>query len=98
MNQSLKAQQTNGFATAGLIVSMVSIFIPMMGLTGLLGVIFSIIGLVQSKKLSRVGRAYSILGIIIGILGIVYGIYYFVTALNEIQAKLNETYGLVIIK
>lgn len=93
INQNGQMSNTNGMATTGLIVSMVSIFVPMMGLMGLMGVIFSIIGLIQSKKLNGVGKIYSILGIIIGVVGIIYGVYYFVTSLSEMQEKLNEVYS-----
>lgn len=95
MNQNGQKQYTNGMATAGLIVSMVSIFIPMIGMMGLMGVIFSIIGLVQSKSRNGVGRIYSILGIIIGVVGIIYGVYYFITYLSEMKDKLNEIYSFI---
>jgi len=79
----------NGMATAGLVVSMVSILIPFAGMTGLLGLTFSIIGLALNQKSNKVGKIYGILGIIIGIVGIVYGIYYFITTLSELEGSLN---------
>ena len=49
ISQNEKVNNSNGLATAGLIVSMVSIFIPLMGMMGCVGLVFSIIGLIQSK-------------------------------------------------
>ena len=96
MNQNYQVEQSNGMATAGLIVSMVSIFVPLAGMMGLIGLVFSILGLIQSKKVNGKGKIYSILGVIIGIVGIIYGIYYFVTTMFEMQDKLNEIFMLLI--
>lgn len=93
MNQDSRnnqISQSNGMATAGLIVSMVSIFIPFAGMTGLIGLIFSIISLTQNKGKNVRAKIYGILGIIIGIVGIVYGIYYFITTISELKGSLND--------
>ncbi len=55
--------QTNGFAIAGFVLSLVSLVCC--GATSLLGLIFSIIGLVQSKKFNGNGKGLAIAGIII---------------------------------
>lgn len=94
MNQELdnneQVNNSNGLATAGLIVAMVSIFIPIMGMTGGIGLVFSIIGLVQSKGKKGIGKVYSILGIIIAIVGIVFGIYYFIKSLPQLRESINK--------
>ena len=65
---------TNGLAIAGFVVSMVSLFINIAGLVGLVGTILSAIGLAKVKEKGK-GKGLAIAGLIIGIIGIVYGIY-----------------------
>lgn len=55
--------QTNGFAIAGFVLSLVSLVCC--GITSTLGLIFSIIGLVQSKKMDGKGKGLAIAGIVI---------------------------------
>ena len=91
VNKNEQINNSNGMSTAGLIVAMVSILIPFMGMTGFIGLVFSIIGLVQLKGKKGIGKIYSILGIIIAIVGIVYGIYVFIDALPQLRETLKET-------
>lgn len=95
ISQNEKVNNSNGLATAGLIVSMVSIFIPLMGMMGCVGLVFSIIGLIQSKGKNGNGKIYSILGIIIGLVGIVYGVYYFIESLPQLKESLNEVQSMI---
>ncbi|MBR2703964.1 MAG: hypothetical protein IKE91_00655 [Clostridia bacterium] len=90
-NQNEQVNNSNGLAVAGLIVAMVSILIPFMGLTGGIGLVFSIIGLIQSKGKKVIYKVYSILGIIIAVVGIIYGIYVLIDALPQLKESLNET-------
>ena len=94
-NQNKKINNSNGLATAGLIVSMVSIFIPLMGMMGGIGLVLSIIGLAQEKNKKSIGKLYSILGIIISIVGIVYGVYYFIESVTQLKESLNEVKSII---
>ena len=61
--------QTNGLAIAGFVLSLVSLVCC--GATSLLGLIFSIIGLVQAKKYNGNGKGLAIAGIIISCIFVV---------------------------
>lgn len=56
-------KKNNGLAIAGFVLSIISI--PCCGLTSFLGIILSIIGLVQINKQDEGGKGYAIAGIII---------------------------------
>ena len=70
-NTSLNNKQ--GFAIASLVLGIVSFFIPFIGsVGGIVGLIFGIIGLQNSKKgMAIAGIILSSLGILIGIISIV---------------------------
>lgn len=97
-NSIVNNSESNGMATAGLIVSMESIIIPAMGITGLVGIILSIVGLTKSLKMNGKGKAFSIAGIIIGVVGLIYGIYSvsitFSTLKETLRETMNETMGI----
>ncbi len=57
-------KKTNGFAIAGFVISLVSIFCC--GGTAWLGLVFSIIGLVNANKSDGEGKGLAIAGIVIG--------------------------------
>lgn len=73
-NNNNTQPSTNSLAISGFVVSLVSLFINLAGIVGLIGTIFSAIGLAQSKKKGK-GKGLAIAGLIIGIISIVYGIY-----------------------
>lgn len=56
----------NSFATIGFSLSIISVFLYSLSIFPLLSVIFSIIGIVHSKKSNGVGLYKSIAGLIIG--------------------------------
>ncbi len=56
-------KKTNGFAIAGFVISLVSIFCC--GGTSWLGLIFSIIGLINAKKSEGEGKGLAIAGIVV---------------------------------
>ncbi len=75
INGSNNPQGTsNSLAVAGFVVSIVSLFINLAGIVGLVATILSAIGLSKVKETGK-GKGLAIAGLIIGIIGIVYGIY-----------------------
>lgn len=58
--------QTNGFATAGLILGILP--------TGVIGLIFSILGLVRAPKVGGLGRTRALIGLILSVLWMVGGV------------------------
>lgn len=68
-NVNVSNQPTNGFAIAGFVLSLVSLVCC--GTTSVLGLIFSIIGLVQSKKMNGNGKGLAIAGIVISCIFVV---------------------------
>ena len=65
-----KQSNTNGLAIAGFVISLVSLLCC--GGTAWLGLIFSIIGLVESKKKNGAGKGLAIAGIIISIILLIF--------------------------
>jgi len=61
-----RPQDTNGFAIASLVCSLVGIFLMLLGPT--LGVVFGIIGLKQIPRLGQNGRGLAIAGVTIGVI------------------------------
>lgn len=70
INQTIVTKpKSNGFATAGFIISLVSLLCC--GSTSTFGLIFSIIGLVTAKKYDGNGKGLAIAGIIISALSVI---------------------------
>ena len=67
-------KSANGFAIAGFVLSLVSLLCC--GTTSLLGLIFSIIGLVNANKNQGEGKGLAIAGIIISAILLILLIYY----------------------
>lgn len=63
-NNNVVVKTTNGFGVAGFVISLVSTILCC-GIFNWLSLIFSIIGLVNSKKMNGEGKGLSIAGIII---------------------------------
>ena len=61
---------SNGFAVAGFVISLISFILCCGSISGL-GLIFSIIGAVNAKKVNGNGKGLAIAGIILGVLGII---------------------------
>jgi hypothetical protein len=68
-------QRSNGMATAGFILALITLFfgwIPLLGwLLWLLGLIFSAIGLGNAGKAGGTGKGLAIAGLVISLIGIV---------------------------
>jgi hypothetical protein len=73
--------QTNGFATAGLILGILP--------TGLIGLIFSILGLNRAGKVGGVGRTKSWIGLILSILWMAGGIALGVAVAGDVKKRLD---------
>jgi len=89
--------QTSGMAVAGLVCSIVGliIWIPF----PLLGLIFSIVGLNQTKDNKRGGRGLAIAGLIVSIVSMLLGLVWFIvliigaanTATNDLNTSSNNS-------
>ena len=71
--QNVNTQQNNGVAIAGMVVGIASILFPFYGITGIVGIILSILGL-KKKKTTGKGKGMAIAGICCSVVGIVMGI------------------------
>ncbi len=89
---NVNQNQSNGMATAGFVVSLVSALLCC-GLFNWLGFIFSIIGLVDSKNKNGNGKGLAIAGIVISCIGVVILIFLAVTGiLTEVSSEIvNST-------
>lgn len=77
INQTIvNKPKSNGFATAGFVISLVSILCC--GGTSTIGLIFSIIGLVTAKKYDGNGKGLAIAGIIISAISVILLILFYV--------------------
>ena len=65
--------KTNGFAIAGFVLALVSLFINLWGLIGILAVIFSGIGISCTGPNKEKGRGLAVAGLIIGIISVIWG-------------------------
>lgn len=74
-NANVQNTKPDGLSTAGFIMGIISLFINIYGLIGLLALILSCVGLAQTPITDRKGRSRAIRGIIIGIISVLWGIY-----------------------
>lgn len=68
------SEKKNGIAIAGFVVGLVSILINFYGITGIVGLILSIIGLKKSKETQN-GKGLAIAGICCSVIGLIIGIF-----------------------
>lgn len=87
-SQPIQNNQTDGFAVAGFILSLVSILCC--GGTSFLGLIFSIIGLVNCNKTGKGGKELAIAGIVLS--AIILIIFILLNALGIISSFVTEIY------
>ena len=66
--------KTNGFAIAGFVVSLCSLMIPTLGVGGIVGTVFSSIGLGKTGKGKDKGKGLAIAGLVMGIIAILAGL------------------------
>lgn len=93
------SQPNNGLAISGFIVGLISIFFNFYTITGIVGLILSIIGFKKSKQTQK-GKGFAIAGICCSIVGIIIGIIaiiiivtafsFFVDNSDEIVRSINE--------
>ncbi|MGN0622202.1 MAG: DUF4190 domain-containing protein [Porcipelethomonas sp.] len=65
----------NPMCITGFVIGLVSLFIGIMGIVGIIAVIFSSIGMSQSGQKHQRGKGMAISGLVTGIVSIVYGIF-----------------------
>lgn len=71
--QTMKVASYNTMCIVGLVVSGISLFINFFGLVGITGIILSVIGLNQCKKMNENGKMLAVVGIILGAFSTFYG-------------------------
>lgn len=64
--------RTNSLAIAGFVLSIVSLFLSLWGITAIMGILFSAMGLHRINNSNEQGRALAYAGIVIGILSIIW--------------------------
>ena len=73
--QSIPAAKSNGLCTAGFVLSLLGLFL--FGITSILGLIFSVIGLIVAGKKKQKGKGKAIAGIIMSVIMIAgAGLFY----------------------
>ena len=94
---STSPTKTNGMAVAGFVCALATTFT---GISAILGLIFSIVGLSQIKKTGEDGRGLAIAGIIIssvlmfiGIIVIILFIVFGIMAANEVTKRVDIDCG-----
>jgi hypothetical protein len=66
------AHRNNGFCIASLVLAAPPVCIITFGIGSLLGIIFGIIGLRQTRRDSSGGRGMGIAGVILGVIGLMF--------------------------
>ena len=92
-NQGVQ-EKSNGFSIAGFVISLVSSLLCC-GIFNILGLIFSIIGVVKAKSCGGKGKGLGIAGIIISSIGIVLMIFCFTigtfsAAWNDVKGEIDD--------
>lgn len=85
MNNQAVQPRKNGVAIAGFVVGLVSIFWNFYCVTGIVGLILSIIGMKKSKEIGS-GKGLAIAGIICSIVGLVMGVIAIITIITVMSA------------
>lgn len=87
-------QSNNGLAIAGFVVGLVSIFLNFYCITGIVGLILSIVGFKKLKETEK-GKGIAIAGIICSIIGIIVGIIGIIMAIAAVNILKNNTQNIV---
>ena len=87
-SQPIQNNQTDGFAVAGFVLSLLSILCC--GGTSFLGLIFSIVGLVNCNKTGRDGKGLAITGIVLSAIILILIVLFYV--LGIISSFATEIY------
>ena len=92
-SNNTQAKQSNGLAIAGFVVSLVSMILCC-GSFSWLGLIFSIIGLSESKKKNGAGKGLAIAGIVISSISLALLIIFWITGVvGTIMEDVGESVG-----
>lgn len=92
--ENLENKSNNGLAIAGFVVGIVSIFLNLYCITGIVGLILSILGLKKSKETEK-GKALAIAGIICSIVGIIVSIIGIIIAIAAVNALKDNAQNIV---
>jgi len=85
------ARKTNGMAIAGLVFGLLGIPCCVMGLGSLLGLLFSVIGLVQiGRNPGQEGKGVAIIGIIVSLAGLLFFVAFWALALTGFVQGLDQ--------
>lgn len=74
MQRPVNTQKTNVMAIVGFTLGIVSLFINLLGIVGILALVFSIIGLTQINNAGGKGKGLAVTGIILGAIGVIWGV------------------------
>ena len=66
-------QNLNTMALVSFVISCISIFLNFWGIVGIVAVVFSVVGFVQTNNSNERGRGFAIAGMILGGLSVLYG-------------------------
>lgn len=83
MQYAPDSRRMNGLCVAGLVVGIVSIFFYVMGITGIVAVVLSALGLSSSAKHNQRGRGLAIAGLVLGIVSTVLGVVFICTCASS---------------
>lgn len=72
----------NALCIIGLVVSGVSIFVPIFGILAIAGIVMSILGMRQAKHRHQQGKIPAIIGIVLGAIGLVIGIIHLIALIT----------------
>lgn len=94
MNNGPVQSGKNGVAIAGFVVGAVSILWNFYCITGVVGLILSIIGMKKSKESGK-NKGFAIAGIVCSIIGIVIGVFAIITIITLMSAVADSANEIV---
>ena len=83
----------NKYAIAGFVLALVALFINLYTIPAILGLVFSIMGLIQIKKGGYKNRGLAIAGIVLAAIALVWDILYYAVIGPMMQELLNNIMG-----
>lgn len=92
-SEMVRELKKNAFAIAGFVLSLVAMFINMYAIPAAIGLVLSIIGLIQINKGGYKNKGLAIAGIVLGVIALVYDIVYYTVLLPIIEEQLNTMFG-----
>lgn len=92
-SEMVREMNKNVFAIAGFVLSLVAMFINMYAVPAVIGLVLSIIGLIQINKGGYKNKGLAIAGIVLGAIALVYDIVYYTVLLPIIEELLNSMFS-----